>query len=395
MSQQGESWFVKLGVLFDGSGFRKFGLGALDVKRTAAGLYDSFKRVSSMGSDLYNTAKYLNISSDRLQVWQNVFGVIGGSAEEAQQAIDSLNFAFDKLRLGEGGPLATVAARLRLKPEDLTSFETIIEALNRSYNTYFKNDYGQFRELAQQMGLSKHAILLVTQSVEQYQRTIRRASGVPLINQRHLKAFRDLESRFFLFSKRWELFKAKMATTIAPSLDRVMDRVEKLLADPQFNKQLENLFNSFESLFNELTSGEALEALTSLMRVMLVLTEKLIELVSMIPGIVKDSQRNIRASAVEYISKNSNNPLAGTGVFNPSLILPTPDFLNNMMRPQAAINRMIDGSTQQSITINQTNNISGKDNKDVSDEVAQKTIDGLSGYILKMTLNNKKAITAL
>lgn len=402
MAEHGESWFVKLGVLFDGTGFKKFGIAAFDVKKTISGLYDSFKKITSTNSSLYNTAKYLSMSTDRLQVWENAFSIIGGSAEDAQSAINSLNFAFDKLRLGEAGGLATVAARLKLRPEDLTSFETMIEALNRSYNTYFKDNYGQFKVLAEQMGLSKSAILLVTQSANEYQQTMRRASNIPLISERHLKAFRRLESRFYVFSKRFDIFKAQAASSFAPAFERILGRLEELMADPEFNKALGNMFNAFEEMFNQMSRTENLEGFIKLVQAAVDVLTALVNVAAKVPdamGWVGDkvgtlvgyAERRMDASIAKVQENIKNDPLAKAGIFNPFAGISRPAFVPSGV-PQIFKTPAF-GVTGGNITLNQENHFAGKVDESMVDEIASRSAEAINRQAAKRDIEDMRAST--
>lgn len=398
MADNSESWFIKLGVLFDGTGFKKFGIAAFDAKKTITNLYDSFKKISAMGGDLSRTSKYLDISSDRLQLWENAFSMMGGSAEDARSAIDSLNFAFDKLRLGEGGGLASVAARLRLRPEDLTSFETMIEALNRSYNTYFKDNYGQFRELVKQMGLSKSAILMVTQSTKEYQRTMQRAGNIPILRKRHLDAFESLEKRFFIFSKRFDIFKAQMASSFAPAFDRILSKVEQLFNDPELNKGIQEMMDSFERLFNELANTDNLEKFGEVITGVAKALEFLIKTVAKIPesmnwigdklgtayGFLFSGDSELRKVNQANAAKLKNMQAAG--------------LLDDNFKPTANYNvdmkRVASNQQSNNVILNQTNNITGNNGEDIADEVANKTASVINPYREQRNINNRKAVTA-
>lgn len=396
MAENSESWFVKLGVLFDGTGFKKFGIAAFDVKKVITNLYDSFKKISAMGGDLSRTSRYLDISSDRLQVWERAFGLMGGSADDARSAINSLNFAFDKLRLGAGGELATVAARLRLRPEDLTSFETMIEALNRSYNTYFKDNYGQFKVLAEQMGLSKSAILMVTQSVEEYQKTMKRASGIPMLQPHHLKAFESLEKRFFIFSKRWEIFKANFASSAAPALDRVLSKLEKLFSDPETDKNIQKLTGSLERFFNELATTENIEAFGKMVEYLIDILEKLVSVASKLPGVMEwtsDKLGSFVGWAITPIRKS-----AFSDEERAKIAAAHAEYLKNRRLndiedvTNVNMSRLASNTQNNNVILNQTNNITGDNAEDISDEVANKTISVINPYREKRNINNRKAV---
>lgn len=399
MAEGGESWFVKLGVLFDGTGFKKFGIAAFDVKKVVSGLADSFKRITATSADLFSSARYLNMSTDRLQIWERAFGLIGGSADDARSAINSLNFAFDKLRLGQGGETATLAARLKLRPEDLTSFETMIEALNRSYNTYYKDNYGQFKVLAEQMGLSKSAILLVTQSVKDYQRTIRRAGSIPLISERQLKASRSLQSRFFLFSKRFELFKTKAAGTLAPSFDRILGRLEKLMADPKFNKALDKMFTSFEKMFDEMTRTKNIEAFVKIAQAAVDVLTALVDIAAKVPdamGWVGDALGTAVGKTSNYFDRRimqareniEKDPLARAGIFNP---------LAGFTMPEIKINPFIGGfknNSPMNINIYQENSFNGNADEDAASTIASRTAGAIKSQAAKRDIDNVRAVTA-
>lgn len=403
MAERGESWFVKLGVLFDGTGFRKFGIAALDVKKVASGLYDSFKKITSTNSSLYNSAKYLNISSDRLQVWKNAFGIVSDSAEDAEAAINSLNFVFDKLRLGEGGGLAAIAGRLKLRPEDLTSFETMIEALNRSYNTYFKDNYGQFKTLAEQLGLSKSAILLVMQSANEYQRTMRRASSIPIISEKHLKAFRRLESRFYVFSKRFDVFKAQAATSFAPAFERILGKLEALMADPKFNKALGDMFTAFEEMFNQMARTENLESFTKLAQAAVDVLIALVDVAAKVPsvmgwigdklGIIVGTTSIAMDKKIAQTQDNiKNDPLTKAGLFNPFAGFGMPKLIPSSA-PQIFKTPSFFGGGN--VTLHQENHFNGKVDKEVADEIANRSAQVINPQAAKRDIEDMKASTPL
>ena len=256
-----ESWWIKVGVMYDKSGFKSAIGGMLDLKNAAAQLADAFKKVVDTNSDLYNTARYLNVSTGQLQVWERAFRLIGGSADEARGAISNLNFVYDQLRLGMSGEKAEIGARLHLDQSDFLTFETMMEALNRSFNTFFQGDYGAFKTLAEQLGLSEHAMLLVTQSTEDFHRTIRRAESIPLIPEHQLKAARELQEQFVKLSISWDNFKAKLISTSFPALSKLFKDLERVLDDPQIQENLNKLFETLEDGFNQLANDEGITKL--------------------------------------------------------------------------------------------------------------------------------------
>ena len=253
-----ESWWIKLGVMYDKSGFKAAIGGMLDLRRVASNLADTFKKVVDANSDLYNTARYLNVSTGQLQVWERAFRLIGGSADEARGAISNLNFVYDQLRLGLSGDKAEIGARLHLDPSDFLSFETMMEALNRSFNTFFQGDYGAFKTLAEQLGLSEHAMLLVTQSTEDFQRTIRRAESIPLIPEHQLKAARQLQEELTKLSISWDNFKTRIVSASFPALNKIFKDLEQVLGDPKMQEGLVNFFNTLEEGFNKLANDDGL-----------------------------------------------------------------------------------------------------------------------------------------
>lgn len=260
-----ESWWLKIGVLYDKSGFRSAALMMLDLKRAATGIYDAFKKVVSVNSDLYNTAKYLNVSTDDLQLWERAFKLIGGSAEDARGAIQSLNFVYDKLRLGMDAGAAEIGARLGLTPEDYTSFDRMLKALNRTYNEMFQGDYGGFKVLAEQLGLSKSAMLLVTQLTKDYEATLRQAGRIPFVPEHQLKSARELSKMFTELSIKWDVFKAKLLSASMPGMERLFKRLQDLMNDPKTLDNLEAFFNRMEQAFNRLATDDNLERLISLL----------------------------------------------------------------------------------------------------------------------------------
>ena len=251
-----ESWWIKVGVLYDKSGFKGVIGGMLDINKAAGAVYDAFKKVVDAGSDMYNTARYLNVSTGDLQKWQRAFAYVTDSAEGATDAISSLNFIYDKLRLGMDDKAAEFGARLGLSPEDYLSFDRMLTALNKSYNELFKSDYGAFKTLAEQLGLSKDAILVVTQSTKEFQNTLRRAESIPFIPEHQIKAARELKKQFTDLSLRWENFKAGIISTSLPSLERIFKRIESVLANPETTARLQQFFQELEKGFNELATDE-------------------------------------------------------------------------------------------------------------------------------------------
>lgn len=251
-----ESWWIKLGVMYDKSGFKAAIGGMLDLRRVASNLADTFKRVVDVNSDLYNSARYLNVTTGQLQIWERAFRLIGGSADEARGAISNLNFVYDQLRLGMGGEKAEIGARLHLNQDDFLTFETMMEALNRSFNTFFQGDYGAFKTLAEQLGLSEHAMLLVTQSTEDFQRTIKRAESIPLIPEHQLKAARELQEQFVKLSISWDNFKTRVVSSSFPAVNKLFKDLERVMADPQLQEGLIKFFETLEQGFNELANDQ-------------------------------------------------------------------------------------------------------------------------------------------
>lgn len=250
-----ESWWIKLGVMYDKSGFKAAIGGMLDLKRVVGSLADTYKEVINSGASLYNNAKYLGVSTNQLQIWERTFRRIGGSAQEAQENINNLNFIASKLRLGEGGEKATLAARLGLEPADLLDYETAMKALNRSFNqnaAFGTANYKVFRELAQQLGLSQYAIKLVTMSMDEYDKTIKDTQAIGLIPEHQLKAAEKLREQFEIMKITWENFKNSVVSATFPALNELMQHIGSVLKDPQVQKSVSSLIQLFESKLDEL-----------------------------------------------------------------------------------------------------------------------------------------------
>lgn len=251
-----ESWWIKIGAMYDGSGFKAAIGGLYDLRRAATNLYEAFRKVIDANSDLYLSAKYLNVPTDTLQTWERAFRLMGGSADEARDAISSLNFVYDKLRLGMDQGAAETAARLFLRPEELTSFENIMKGLNRSYNEIFQGDYGAFKTLAEQLGLSQSAILMVTQNTQDFNRLLKEANRIPLIPEHQLRAARELNKQFTQLKITWESFKASLISTALPGLNTVFQRLGEILQNPELMDRLQEVFKSLEEGFNRLATDE-------------------------------------------------------------------------------------------------------------------------------------------
>lgn len=256
-----ESWWIKIGAMYDGSGFKAAIGGIFDLRRAAEGLYESFRKVIDANSDLYLTARYLNVPTDALQTWERAFRLMGGSADEARGAIASLNFVYDRLRLGMDSGAAEIAARLHLTPDDLLSFENILRGLNRVYNELWQGDYGGFKVLADQLGLSETAILMVTQNTRDFNRLLKESNAIPLIPEHQLRASRELTKQFEMLKIAWESFKSSLISTAAPSLSELMDRLTEVLLDPETINNARELFANLERGINQLASNENLDKL--------------------------------------------------------------------------------------------------------------------------------------
>lgn len=286
-----ESWWIKLGVMYDKSGFKAAIGGMLDLRRVASNLADTFKKVVDANSDLYNTARYLNVSTGQLQVWERAFRLIGGSADEARGAISNLNFVYDQLRLGMGGEKAEIGARLHLNPEDFLTFETMMEALNRSFNTYFNGDYGAFKVLAEQLGLSEHAMLLVTQSTEEFHKTIKRANSIPLIPEHQLEAARKLQEQFTRLSISWDNFKTRIVSASFPALNKLFQDIERTMANPEVEKGLVRFFDTLEKGFNDLSKDQNLVKLVENLSILSTAAVKVLDWGSRgVTGTIKGAQ---------------------------------------------------------------------------------------------------------
>lgn len=275
------SWFVKLGVIFSDTGYKLFDKSTKTTKNTVKGLYDTLRTVSKENANLYNTAKYLNISSERLQIWQRAFGLLGYSAADANEAISSLNFAFDKLRLGEGGNIAAIAGRLKLRPEDLKSFETMMTALNKTFNLNFKDQFGIFKTLAQQLGLSESAIIAITQDSKEFLHTMHQAQSVPIISKEGIKNFREIEKRYFLFSEKYRIWKKKLGESLSPVALNILKRLEKLMDNKELTTKLEKILKDFGGLIEKFLSPETIDGIARLVEMLMPLLEKVVELASL------------------------------------------------------------------------------------------------------------------
>ena len=246
----GESWWIKLGVMYDKSGFKAAAFGMTDLKTIAEGLANTFKKVIDANTDMYYASRTLNMSSRDLQIWERTFKLVNSSAEDARATIDNLNYTYNELLLGMGGAKAEAAARLHLLPDDLLNMETAMEALNRSFNTTFKGDRGFFTPLARQLGLSEGAINLVTLSIDEYHAKLKKASSIPLIPESQIKAARDLKEMFTQLSIQWDNFKASVMSASFPALSKFFKDLEHVLTDPEFQKGLSEFFKQMEEGFN-------------------------------------------------------------------------------------------------------------------------------------------------
>lgn len=251
-----ESWWIKIGAMYDGSGFKAAAGGMLDVTRSANKLLSTFRKIIDTNSDLYLSARYLNMPSDALQGWERAFRLMGGTAEEASSAIGNLNFVYDKLRLGMDTGAAEIAARLHLTQDDLLSFDNIMVGLNRSYNEMFKGDYGGFKVLAEQLGLSRTAIQLVTQSTGEFNSIRREATSIPMISDEQLRSARELDKMLTKLSIAWDTFKSKLISATFPGLEKLLDNVQNVLLDPKVISAAEELFSVIENGFKSLAADE-------------------------------------------------------------------------------------------------------------------------------------------
>ena len=255
----GESWWLKVGILYDKSGFRAASLGMLDVKNSAKEVYNAFRGVVSVNSDLYTSAKYLNMSTGDLQKWQRAFVLMNSSTEDAENSIKNLNFAYERLQLGMDSGLASIGARLQLKPEDYLSFDRMMSALNRSFNENFSQNRGAFQVLAEQMGLSKGALSLVMQSAAEFKRTMQEAGSVPFIPEREIKSARELDRLFARISIRWDNFKSRILTATFPGLENLFKQFEKVLDDPEITKKTTAFFDSMSEGLLKITEDKKIK----------------------------------------------------------------------------------------------------------------------------------------
>lgn len=246
----GESWWIKLGVMYDKSGFKAAAFGMTDLKNIAESLANTFKKVVDANTDMYYASRTLNMSSRDLQIWERTFKLVDSTAEDARATIDNLNYTYNELLLGMGGAKAEAAARLHLLPDDLLNMETAMEALNRSFNTTFKGDRGFFTPLARQLGLSEGAINLVTLSIDEYQAKLKKASLIPLIPENQIKAAKDLKEMFTQLSIQWENFKASVVSASFPTLSKFFKDLEKVLTNKEFQKGLAEFFKQLEEGFS-------------------------------------------------------------------------------------------------------------------------------------------------
>lgn len=371
-----ESWWIKVGVLYDKSGFKGVVGGMLDIKRAAAGLYDAFRKVVDVNSDLYNTARYLNVSTNDLQIWERAFRLIGGSAEDARSAISSLNFVYDKLRLGLDQGAAETGARLGLTPEDYTSFDRMLKALNTAYNTMYQGDYGGFKVLAEQLGLSESAMLLVTQSTRDFESTLNRAQRIPLIPEHQLKAARELSMLFTEMSTKWDVFKAKLLSTSMPALTKVFERIGEALSNPEVLNGIERMFTQLESGFNKLASDDNIT--------------KLIDAL----GTIAEATLTVAkwgATGLDYTVKTAQDTGATLGNVA-GKVEQGSGLADALELPQ--LWNMLTG--RSSIEMVQNINIDGAQSpRAVAEEVADVTRQGLDANSSMRTVDNMRANTAL
>lgn len=262
-----ESWWIKLGVMFDKSGFKTAIIGMSDLKSMAQGLADTFKKVVDANTDLYYTSHALNMSTKDLQIWERTFQFVGGTVDEARQNINNLNYAYEELILGMSGAKAEAAARLHLLPEDLLSMESAMSALNRVYNdpNYFNRNRGFFTPLARQLGLSNSAIELVTLSVDEYQAKLKKASSIPLIPENQIKAARELKEQFTQLTLQWENFKSALISTSLPAISTLFKDIESVMTNKEFQKGLSQFFieleKGFSSFINDVDHKQLIEDL--------------------------------------------------------------------------------------------------------------------------------------
>ena len=371
-----ESWWIKVGVLYDKSGFKGVVGGMLDIKRAAAGLYDSFRKVVDVNSDLYNTARYLNVSTNDLQIWERAFRLIGGSAEDARGAISSLNFVYDKLRLGLDQGAAETGARLGLTPEDYTSFDRMLKALNTAYNTMYQGDYGGFKVLAEQLGLSESAMLLVTQSTRDFESMLNRAQRIPLIPEHQLKAARELNTIFTELSISWDNFKTKLMSTSMPALSKVFTRISEALSNPEVLNGIERMFTQLESGFDKLASDDNIT--------------KLIDAL----GAIAEATLTVAkwgATGLEYTVKTAQDTGATLGNVA-GKVEQGSGLAEALELPQ--LWNMLTG--RSSIEMVQNINIDGAQSpRAVAEEVADVTRQGLDANSSMRTVDNMRANTAL
>lgn len=356
MAENNESFFVKIGVLWDKTGAKMATVGMLDIKKSAEGIYDSFKRIVDVNSDLYRTSQLLNVGTDDLQKWQRVFKLVGGSAEDARSTISNLNFVFDKLRLGMDGEKASIGARLGLTPEDFTNVETMLKGLNRSFNEVFKGDRGTFTPLAQQLGLNNTALLLVTQSTKEYENSLKRANSVPLIGNADLRRLDNVRKSMVMINEQFSIFGSKLVAGNSKEIEKFFSSLEKVISNPENIKAMNDLFKAVSAGFSKLATDENIKFVIGALA-------KISELVLKGAG---ETIKGVRMTAEAFSSDDVSSAFGADVLSNKALQIGSDVLSNPVINPVGFLKDTYNN------TITNYFNISNPNPKEVAQQVIDK-----------------------
>jgi len=249
-------FFVELGAKPNTTGIKSFGsaLGGLlgTVGKVYAGilglggavLFGTNKMAKEM-AEISRSAKDVGASAKELDMFQNMFRLAGGNAEEAKNTIKELHATVMGFSFGKYDP--NLGIKLGIAPQDLSGkFLKDFELIRKRLNQRFKPE--EKEAVLSEIGLSG-ALRLLRQTDQKYSDIKKEAQALGLITQKQTEEAEAYVESFARLSIIVKTIKRDMAEITMPGITNFMDSITEI-----FKEHRSGIKNFSEYFFNSLAA---------------------------------------------------------------------------------------------------------------------------------------------
>lgn len=248
------SFLIRINTVFNKNG--------LDTSTSQImGLFSKIKKGNSAlqeqlgkGFELFQDARYINTSTHSLEKWRIAMQLAGGEADEANSSLLALSQSYERLKIGKENGLSY--SQLGISMQDLRNFDSYILRLRQIYaNT---GDKGRFRTLAEELGITRQQMYLITMQHKQFDSIMSKAGKYTYLDKQS-ETLNDLFLKYKELGIVWDRFKSQMVVAFSPAVNAGLSKLMTLFSDTKFQNNMADAVGQLSDALIKFFNGKEYE----------------------------------------------------------------------------------------------------------------------------------------